>query len=830
MDTFVLYPYTSMNRFTVIALSLFCAISAKSQTELNASEIKHELKKLNTLCSVLYIAAHPDDENTRIIAYMSNEKMARTAYLSLTRGDGGQNLVGSEKGASIGVLRTQELLQARKIDRGEQFFTRAVDFGYSKTADESFTKWDRDNVLADVVWAIRKFRPDVIITRFPPTSRAGHGHHTASAILAEEAFDLAGDEKAFPEQLQYVSVWYPKRLFFNHSTWWEPDLAIKAQENDSFATVDVGTFNPLLGKSYAEIAAMSRSMHKSQGFGSQLARGSRIEYLQWIKGESYKKDMFEGINCTWSRIESGKEIGKMLNDITKSYDLENPSAIVPQLLEVKSLIRELPDAHWRELKLRDIDKLILACGGIWVEAISEEQDVASNKNMAYVSELVNRSNLDVKLKMIRINGQDSACSVALPNNEMIQVKSVSKAPDYRLTNPYWLNAIYEGMFKVDEATLIGLPQNQPVVNITYELEIEGHAMTVERPIVYKYTDRVKGEVYAPFVVLPGITANFNEEVYVFSSDQPKEITVTLEAHDQDLKGTVSLNLPESWRVEPASISYDFKSKNDVLLAKFNVFPSRVENVAEIGVTISGIDGSVKSLERIEYDHIPVQTLLPDATSKLVRLDVKTKGEHVGYVEGAGDDVPQALEQLGYTVHILDELALKTEDLSKYDAIICGIRAYNTNAYLSKLHNKLMTYVESGGNFIVQYNTNRGINPEQIGPYPFKLSRDRVTVEQAEPTFLAPEHKVMTQPNVLSKSDFDNWVQERGLYFPNSWDERYVPILGWNDPGETSKTGSLIIAEYGKGTFVYTGISFFRQLPAGVPGAFKLIANLVSLNQ
>ncbi len=813
----------------LLVFALFAMLPLLAQKQLNSSEIKLALKKLNTLGSVLYVAAHPDDENTRLIAYMANERMARTGYLSLTRGDGGQNLVGTEKGPLMGLLRTQELLEARKIDGGEQFFTRAVDFGYSKTAEETFIKWDKQKVLADVVFAIRRFKPDVIITRFPPTSRAGHGHHTASAILADEAFDLAGDPKSFPEQLEYVSIWQPKRLYLNTSTWWDKELPQKAKDNpEKYTTIDVGTYNTLLGKSYSEIASESRTMHKSQGFGSGKVRGSKLEYLELIKGDKGGNDIFKNIDITWNKIKGGIEIQKLLAQANTDFDAEQPEKIVPALFEAYQLIDKLPEnIGWKWVKLSAIRKIIASCTGLFVEVTADDYSAAEGSEIEITTHLVNRSNLKMELIEVKYGEKDSIMNQPLSNNEALTFKSKISCPDARKTNPYWLNHEFEGIYTVDSQDLIGMPQNRSTLPVFFTLKINGIYFPVFRQVVYKWTDRVKGEIYRPFVVLPKVTANISDNVYVFSNNEAKAVQVSLKGHEASLKGNVSLQLPEGWKSEPASMAYQLKAKNEEKIVTFNITPSDKESVGELKVLLDNVKGGVKSLITIEYDHVQTQTLLPEANAKLVRLNVVIKGKNIGYIKGAGDEVPTALEQLGYNVTALDESSLKNTDLSKYDAIVSGIRTYNTNKYMSTVYEKLMEYVKNGGNYVVQYNTNRGVDTKIMAPYPLKLSRDRVTVEEAKVTFLAPEHAIMNTPNKITTTDFDHWVQERGLYFPNEWDENYTPILGWNDPNEEMTKGSLLVADYGEGSFIYTGISFFRELPAGVPGAFKLFSNIVS---
>jgi LmbE family N-acetylglucosaminyl deacetylase len=799
------------------------------QRQLNSSEIKLALKKLNTLGSVLYIAAHPDDENTRLIAYFANEANLRTGYLSLTRGDGGQNLIGDEKGALMGVLRTQELLEARKIDGGEQFFSRAVDFGYSKTPEETFKKWDKDKILADVVWAIRKFKPDLIITRFPPTSRAGHGHHTASAILAEEAFDLANNPKAYPEQLNYTSLWQPKRLYFNASTWWDKELPEKAKSNPGeYATIDIGTYNTLLGKSYSEIASESRTMHKSQGFGSGKTRGSKIEYLKLIRGEPSQTSPFEDINLSWNQVKGGEEIQTLINKAISEFDEEQPEKIVNTLFAAHQKIAKLSDNNrWKWVKLTEVRKIISSCLGLFVEVTAADYSAASGTEIEVTTRIVNRSSLKVNVSQIVYGEQDTLINQDLPNNELISFTKKLTCPSSKNTNPYWLNEAYQGVFAVPTQDQIGAPENLTTIPVLFTLIIDGNYFPLFRPVEYKWTDRVKGELYRPFVTLPPVTANIAENVFIFSNEQAKPVRVSLKAHQPNEKGNVSLKLPEGWQSEPKSFAYELKAKGQEQIVEFLVTPPKEEMVGEIQIVLNKADKPAKSLITIEYDHIRTQTLLPEASAKLVSMNVAIEGKKIGYIKGAGDEVPTALEQLGYEVTMLDEFALKNSELSAYDAIVAGIRTYNTNKYMPNVYPQLMEYVKNGGNYVVQYNTNRGVKTQTMAPYPLKLSRDRVTVEEATPTFLNPKHQLLNTPNKIEDKDFEGWVQERGLYFPNEWDEQYTPIIGWNDPGEEQKKGCLLVTQHGKGSFIYTGISFFRELPAGVPGAFKLFANIVS---
>lgn len=816
----------SISRLLILVLLILPA--ALPAQDNSSNRIQLGLQKLNTLGTILYVAAHPDDENTRLIAWMANEKHLRTAYLSLTRGDGGQNLVGTETGAMMGLLRTNELLEARKIDGGEQFFTRAVDYGYSKNPEEAFTKWDKQLVLADVVRTIRKFRPDVIITRFPPTSRAGHGHHTASAILAEEAFELANDPTAFPEQLKTLQPWQPKRLFWNASSWWDKELPEKAAKDDKFATLDAGTYSNLLGKSYSEIASESRSQHKSQGFGSGKTRGEQVEYLEWIKGDPAKGQIFSGIDHTWNRIEGGSKIGKTLEKVLADFNPLNPSASLDGLAKAHKMMKALPDGYWKTLKMKECEELILACTGVWMESTAGSYSASYGEKVDLKASIVRRSKTPVKLVSLSYNGRDTATSMEVPFNVLTELKTQVKVPQTARTHPYWLEKPFEGMYSVADPEMIGKPLNPPSMQVQFAVEVAGIQMMVERPVVYKWTDRVDGELYRPFVAMPAVTANLADKVYIFAGNTPQEVKLSLRFHKDVEVGTVSLKLPNGWTSEPEQIAVTGGDRDTEMAMVFQVTPPKGASSGELAVNLlfnSREEG--QSLVEITHSHIETQTVLPIAKAKVVKLDVAIRGRNVAYIEGAGDLVPQSLKQLGYEVTILDEKSIRSQDLSQYDCIIAGIRAYNTQKYLKFVTEKLHAYVKNGGTYIVQYNTNRGLVTEDIGPYPLTYSRDRVTVEEATPTFLAPEHALLNSPNKITASDFDGWVQERGLYFPNEWDDHYTALIGWNDPGEDMTKGSLLVTDYGKGKFIYTGISFFRELPAGVAGAYKLFANLVS---
>jgi LmbE family N-acetylglucosaminyl deacetylase len=886
----------------IVNCSLIIETKAQAPKTYTSSEILLGLKKLNVVGSVMYIAAHPDDENTRLLAYLANGRQLETSYFSCTRGDGGQDLIGPELREQLGVIRTQELLAARRIDGAHQYFSRANDFGFSKTSAETFTIWDKEQVLADMVWVIRQRRPDVLITRFPPDARAGHGHHQASAILAAEAFDAAGDPKRFPEQLKYVQPWQPKRLYWNTGSFF-----VKPGENmDGYLKLDAGGYNPLLGQSYGEIAARSRSQHRSQGFGSAAQRGEAIEYFQFVKGTPAKTDLFEDIDQTWNRVPGGAAVGKLVDEVVKKYDASNPSASVAGLLKVIDAQvdegNQTPERrYWSGIKSKEANDLAVACLGIRAEAIANTSSVTPGQSTEVVIELLNNSPA-----FARYSGVvgPNVMSVSLLSESQILLqgkllrfnKPLQIEKRFSITSqPYWLILPNKtGMYQLPDSLildswsdsdpksqfirhpllravakqeLIGRPENPAAatvkisVSASEKLTGEGlnkgfkttkyAALDLEVPVQYKHTDPVLGELYQPLAVVPPVMVNIPAaRAYVFSDQQPKPVPVTLRAGQAGVKGQLALQVPSGWQAEPATVAFDLKNKDDEQTVNFTLRPlaGAAEGKAELrAVATLGTAQYSRGIQQIVYPHIPTQTLFPEATAPLVKLNVaRGHTRNIGYLMGAGDEVPEALRQLGYTVSLLDPATdLTAERLAKYDAVVLGVRAYNTLDRLKTQQPELLRYVENGGTMLVQYVVNRGTVLPQIGPYPLTLSADRVTVENTPVTFLptvggatitrpaakptAPSlaQSLLSSPNQLTPADFSTgWVQEQGLYYPSAWDGHYQPVIASHDPGENDKAGAILVAPYGKGRYIYTGLSLFRELPAGVPGAFRILANLV----
>lgn len=810
--------------------------SAQLPEKSDGAHILQRMHKLNTLGSVLYVAAHPDDENTRLLSYLANERKYRTVYISLTRGDGGQNLIGKEQGEELGMIRTRELLEARKVDGAEQAFARCNDFGYSKGPEETFSFWNKEEALADMVWAIRKFRPDVIINRFPTTGEGGHGHHTASAILATEAFRAAADSSKFREQLKYVTTWQAKRIFHN-------SFNFRNQPANNFEgqiQLDVGGYNPLLGLSYGEIAADSRSMHKSQGFGVARSRGTQFEYFKRLDGDTAVQEIFQNINTSWNRVAGGEKIGQMVSKMISGYDVSKPENSLPQLFKILNAVRSLKDSYWKEVKEKEVLDLIQSCAGLWVEANSINHYAVRGEAVDLTLSVISRLAEGMELKSIRVHEADSATALKLTKNNPVTIKSAILIPEIApLTTPFWLEQPHrDGMYAVNDQQMVDKPWNESFINVTFQLTWQGQSVSYTVPLNYKWTDPVRGEVYRPFEVLPKLSLTPSDNVVLFTDGKPQSITLRLKNMAEYTAGTLLANAPPGWTVSPSQLRMSISGKGKEETVTFIVTPPAPSDAASgtnSEITFS-FDQNGKpetyNIRRIEYDHIPYLVLLKQSKVKLVSMNVTGNNKKIGYIEGAGDDVARCLKQAGFEVDILDENKIFKSSLSQYAAIITGIRAYNTIQQMESYYPYLMKYIDDGGNLIVQYNTFNFISSltSDIGPYPFKITRNRITDEKSPVVFVQPDHPVLNVPNKITASDFNNWVQERGLYFAGEMAPEYQNIINWNDPGEESLKGGLIIAKKGKGNFIYTGISFFRQLPAGVEGAYRLMVNMINLGK
>jgi len=820
----------------LVALSVF----AQARTQSGAARIQHGLAQVQVLGSVLMIAAHPDDENTALLAYFAQGRNLRTGYLSLTRGEGGQNLIGAEQGEMLGVIRTQELLAARRIDGAEQWFTRAIDFGFSKSAEETLAKWGREKVLGDVVWVIRRFRPDVVVTRFSGTPRDGHGHHQSSAILAKDAFSAAADPKRFPEQLKHVEPWQAKRLYWNVPTF-GPAAEKEAAAMPNRITYDTGEFDPVQGLSYGEIAGISRSQHRSQGMGASERKGSMPNHLVLVVGEPASKDVFDGIETSWKRVPGGEQASAIFAHAERHFEMNAPEKILPKLLEARARIASLKN-RWAEWKLRELDELAAQAAGLWLDISTARESASPGSQVTLQMSAVNRSRTEVHLKAVRFEGLSTAPSVSVPESPLEYNRPVTKSLAFKIpatqeyTQPYWLRrSPDEELYRIDDAELIGLPELPAVARALFRLGLAGHEIEVERAVVNRYVDPVRGEMTRPFVVAPSVAVWFPERSLVFPSAQPRKVEVRVRAQEANLTGEVSVQAPDGWRVEPPSRPFRLNDDGEMKSLAFQVTPPANSPAGSLRALIHSAGHDIRhGMRAIAYEHIPPQTIFPEAVVPVVRTDARTLARRVGYIMGAGDDVPQALRQLAVEVELLAEDDLAQGDLSRFDAIVTGVRAYNVRKDLRANRQRLMDYVGKGGTLVVQYNVLEGgfraANPttlERIGPYPLKVSRDRVTVEQSAIRAVRPDHPVLQTPNRIEPRDYEGWVQERGLYFAGDWDSRYEPLWEMNDPGEKPTRGGTLYARYGRGVYIFTPLAWFRQLPAGAPGAYRIFANFLS---
>jgi LmbE family N-acetylglucosaminyl deacetylase len=832
------------------SMSQTLARAAGPPPQPSAAQIALGLHRLGVAGSVLYVAAHPDDENTALLAYLANGAQVRTAYLSITRGDGGQNLIGSEQGPALGLIRTQELLAARRIDGAEQFFTRARDFGFSKNPEETLRLWGKDAVLADVVAVIRRFRPDVIITRFSPEPAETHGHHTASAILALEAFHAAADPKFHPEQLTGgVTPWQARRIVWNRSTFF-----LKPTDDVSHdAKLDVGGYNPLLGESYGEMAADSRSMHKSQGFGVARNRAPILEYFHLLasadpKETAAKKPLggiFEGIDTSLKRFAGTAKLRGLVDKAIARFEPAAPQKSLPILGEIDAALGEISisDQAWADHERREVQDLIVACAGLFLDATAADYRAAPGTSIDVTATVVSRMRSPITIEQVNFPWGERVGKGMLSMGkgigdgaaDVLEVKrTLEVPPSLRPTTPYWLDTPPDaGLYHVAERDLVGDPEDPPLT-VQFVLTVAGRGLAITRPIGFKWTDPIMGERYRPFEVTPAVSVTPSTSVLLYAGVAPQVLEVRLVAGASSVSGVLRPEAPAGWAVEPGTAPFTLGAVGSDTTLAFRVHPAPgrapAAGVLRLVADVGGAHLS-KGVVRIEHPHIPIQTYLVEAAVQLTPIDLQLGGTRIGYLPGPGDGVPAALRRVGYDVTLLGDeaLAAGAMGLRRFDAVVVGVRAFNTSERLRAAHAALMAYVEEGGTLVVQYNTNNRLAPltAPLGPWPFEIGQKRVTDETAPVTFAVPAHPALTVPNAIGARDFDGWIQERGLYFADKHDPRYEAPLSMNDPGEAPQMGSLLWARYGKGTFVYTGLAFFRQLPAGVPGAYRLFANLVA---
>jgi LmbE family N-acetylglucosaminyl deacetylase len=765
------------------------------------------VERLQTTGSVLYVAAHPDDENTRLLAWLTQHAHLRAAYLSLTRGDGGQNLVGSEQGQLLGVMRTQELLAARRVDGAEQFFTRARDFGYSKTPDETLAVWGKDAILTDVVTVIRTLKPDVIVTRFPTSGLQTHGHHTASAILAVEAYRAAADANFHPEEVKTLGVWKARRIVWNKSSFFiQP-----GEDLSKFISLDVGGYDPLLGLSYGELAADSRSMHKSQGFGAARARGPSLEYFQLLDGEPMKSSILDGVDVTWKRVDGAGKVSESLARAHKTFDARAPWAMLPALGDALAGLDALPatNIHVAYARTRLVE-LMLSTAGVSLEVLGPSELAASGSTVKATVIALNRAPVDMRLDSVLFPWTDTPqAGKPLPEGTPVTLEQTLTVPAYAGPNGSPIE-----------------PESLPT-SALFLLHIAGHTVEVRRPFVYKWVDPVEGERVRRVEVSPRVTLTV-PPLLIDTDGKGRTLVVRAKLHGAALDTNLGVVGPAGWTFKPTTQAIHLEKDGAETELRFEV-SAPAGAFGELHFAVGDQPG--RELVRVEHPHIPAQLLFIPAVTHAVHVNLmKTSKSHarrIGYIPGPGDEVAPALRAAGYAVTILDEDVLREQSLADYEAIVVGVRAFNTRPRLATLGPRLLAYVEAGGRLLVQYQTSNRISgpPPIPAPFPFTVGQDRVTNENAPVTRAATP--LLSTPNNIGDADFAGWVQERGLYFATTWDKRYTTPLTMNDSNEKPTSGALLVAKHGKGTFIYTGLAFFRQLPAGVPGAFRLFANLIA---
>jgi LmbE family N-acetylglucosaminyl deacetylase len=821
-----------------LPVSLVCGVAILKSSliamaqPIPAPEILQQLHRFREMGSVLYIAAHPDDENTELITYVARGRNYRTGYLSLTRGDGGQNVLGPEFGNALGVIRTQELLAARRVDGGRQFFSRAIDFGFSKDYRETLRIWGRQEVLSDVVRVIREFRPDVLITRFSPVPGRTHGHHTASTMLALEAFKLAGNPQAFPEQ--GLKPWQPKRILWNESIYQQDDIG-KTQQ----VRIDINGHDSVTGEPFVDIAGRSRSMHKTQGFDSFTIPnriGPRFESFQLLDGAPTTKDVLDGVDTAWSRVPGGEKIGKLANEIIAQFDSQNPAASVPELLKLRDELTALPvDDPVVVEKRVQLDRILQACLGLEVQTTIAQAEVVPGEKMQLHHSVVIHSGIPVRWIAVRYsaikNDIDQEDEILADRSKSVDLTQTLPA-DTPLSQPYWLREeSTAGLFRVDDSSLIGRPENPSAFPIEWVFQIRGQTLVIPDEAVPATTNPANSQSGGRLEVIPPVSLAFVSDIALLAPGTSRPVEVEMVASRADSTGLLRLEAPHGWSVSPAKQSFHLVTAGERARFEFNITAPPEPATAKI-IAAAEMGGVSYRNQRVEtkYAHIPPQLLQPLASLKAVSLKLATRGHTVGYLPGAGDSLAENLKQMGYSIKVLDGENLTPDQLGGLDAIVIGVRAFNVRSDIASQLPVLFAYVENGGTIIAQYNRPDGLKTNTLAPFALRLSGDRVTDENAAVTFLAPDHPVLNKPNKITSADFDGWVQERGIYFPNQWDSHFTPILAFNDPGESPLKGGLLIAQYGKGYFVYAGLVFFRELPAGVPGAFRLFANLISLGK
>jgi LmbE family N-acetylglucosaminyl deacetylase len=865
----------SRNSLISLALCALCVLPLQAEEAFltGTPAIRYALAKLNVLGSVLMIGAHPDDENNALLAYCSRGLKLRTGYLSCTRGEGGQNLLGPEQGALLGALRTQELLAARRDDGGAQYFTRAIDFGFTTSPQETFDIWGRDRTLADMVWVIRQQQPDVIVLSFSGTASDGHGHHQASAILGKEAYEAAGNPSMFPEQLKYVKPWRARRLMRSRFAPLNPPATPPGRgpgavgaggagaagpgrgpdpfPNQPVLTVETADFDPIIGRSYREISVISRSEHRSQGQGAAIAYGAAQNLVSLVEGEMPSKTLFDGIDTSWTRVPGAGRAGELIAQAQREFDDLHPEKTVAALLEARPAVASAArnGQQWAQWKLEEINQAIALCAGLHTEAQADAAAFVPGGTAKISLTALNRSALPITLAGIHLSGWGGTLDAnpdAPVKNKLLEYNkpdvtavSVGISEKQPWSQPFWLKEPHEpGSYNIPDQTLIGRADILPEVTARFDFTLNSAPFSITEALHYRGADPSRGEYVRPVIVQPPVSIDLPAGNFVFPSGAARDFSLQIRALTANQSGEVRLETPPGWKVSPVTAPFQLKEAGAAQEVRFRLTPpdgtlsGRFKVVAKAGAVelSNGVDV-------IPYSHIPAQTVLMPAEGKLSAVPLKVLAKRVGYVMGSSDKVPEALRQMGCQVDLLDDKDLGSGNLSVYDAIVTGVRAYSVRPDLRAAQQRLLDYTKNGGTLVVQYNNSADarISPsvaealDHLGPYPFTFGRDdaRVTDEDSPVKVLLPNSPLLNAPNKITAADFTGWVQERGLYFSNKWDPKYETPLETHDQGKPELPGGMLYARYGKGAYIFTAYSWFRELPAGVPGAYRIFANLIS---
>jgi len=822
-------------RYAVLLLGLTACSSAAPRRvtaqERGAIALGEAVEGLGVTPRVLMIAAHPDDEDTRLIAWLARGQHVETAYLSLTRGDGGQNLIGNELGEALGVIRTEELLAARRIDGAHQYFTRAYDFGFSKTAAETYTHWPHDSLLGDVVTIIRAFRPHIIVAVFTGTPQDGHGQHQVSALLAREAYDVSGDTARFPEA-KYGAAWTVPKFYRDRSYFGGGAEAL---------TIQVGEYSPLLGQSYSEIASLSRSQHRSQGFGQLIRKGpfTASVYREASRVNSgAEKTMFDGVDTT--RLNPYRA---QIDSIRRRWNAYDPTPIVPSLASLVSTLRKasVPDPDGERtiaIALGRAEHALALATGTAVE-LTIPHDVVATGTTAHVSVTVyDRGRSPLEFKEMPQGKDDPKPATIAPDSSINRSWTTTTN---RVTQPWWLAKPRVGdLFGVPVSTVA--EDQRATMDIGDDtwmqvaLAVDGMGVPAEYVIsknpVQRIADPSRGEIDRPLAWVPLISVTLDQTVeYVPAGTRiERRIPVLLRsASDTERMVQVSLTLPKGL-VSDSAVRHTVVPAYGARTVEFSVRGTVPAGEATLSAAAE-LDGKryTNGYVPIEYEHIRPQRLYRDAAVRLVAVESRVPaGLAVAYIPGVGDNVAPTLQTLGIPVTVLDPASLGSVNLSKFAAIVVGTRAYQASADLKAKNRFLLDYARNGGTLVVQYGQNEMMDPG-VMPYPITLARpaDRVTDENAPVRILDPASPVLNTPNRIGASDWVGWVQERSTYMPRTFDDHYKTVISINDPGEQPNNAGLLVAPLGKGTYVYATLAFFRQLPAGVPGAARLFVNLLA---